>query len=338
MLIRPPTGLNRRRLLQYGASAGLVAGLAPRAGFAQGAYPSRNYNVVIATGQGGGAETTARAFTNVLRQDLGVDFEYEFHPGAGGQVGYELYAHRRDKDGYNLLYSNMHPEMITYATQDTNYRLPEDITHFAKTNGTPIAVYTGAESQWESLEQVVEEGRRRPITCATSRLPHPGTIGMLALGEATGADFNLIPFGGGNPTSMATITGETDIAVLTSGVAIALGDQVRVLGVFRDHAEMRAKMGNPPLVNDVFGTDIPELELASAWAVHTEVWENMPEFREVFEAAVIDLFGDPRLEAEFQAANYPSEGNEYGGPEECRQILENMIELSQRYADLLQEA
>ena len=79
----------------------------------------------------------------------------------------------------------------------------------------------------ESIEQLVEEGKKRTVTVATSRLPHPGTIGMLALAEATGADFNMIPFGGGNPTSMAAITGETDAAVLTAGVAISLGDQVR---------------------------------------------------------------------------------------------------------------
>lgn len=338
MLIKPKTGLHRRRLLQYGASAGLLSALGPRMARAQDAFPSRNFNVVIATGQGGGAETTARAFTNVLREDLGVEFEYEFHPGAGGQVGYELYAHRRDKDGYNLLYSNMHPEMITFAVQNPNYDLPGDITHFCRTNGTPIVIYTGAESPWESLEQVVEEARSRTVTCATSRLPHPGTIGMLALGEATGADFNLIPFGGGNPTSMAVITGETDIAVLTAGVAISLGEQVRVLGMFRDVPSMTEQMGNPPMVNDVFDTDIPELELASAWAVHTEVWENMPEFREGFESAVIDLFGDQRLEDEFRAANYPHEGNEYGGPEECQEILRTMIELSDRYRDLLQES
>jgi tripartite-type tricarboxylate transporter receptor subunit TctC len=330
--------MNRRRLLSLGATVGAAGLFAPAILRAQGAYPSRNINIVIATGQGGGAETTARCFTNVLRTDLGVDFEYEFHPGAGGQVGYELYAFKRDRDGYNLLYSNMHPEIITYATQNPGYKLPEDIIHFAKTGGTPIVCYVGANSPIQSIEQLVEEGKKRTVTVATSRLPHPGTIGMLALAEATGADFNMIPFGGGNPTSMAAITGETDAAVLTAGVAISLGDQVRVLGTFRDVAAFNAQMGNAPTVNSVFGTSIPELELSQGWAIHTEVWNNMPEVRERLVTAIKACFDNPELKKQFEAVNYPYDGIEYGDEVACGEIVKNTIELAQRYAERIRES
>ncbi|ESR23020.1 Bug family tripartite tricarboxylate transporter substrate binding protein [Lutibaculum baratangense] len=330
--------ITRRGLIRAGTAGAAVALFAPSVLRAQGSYPTRNINVVIATGQGGGAETTARCFTNVLRTDLGVDFEFEFHPGAGGQVGYELYANRRDKDGYNLLYSNMHPEIITFATQETTYDLPGDIIHFAKTGGTPIVTYVGANSPIQSLEQLVEEGKKRTVTIATSRLPHPGTIGMLSLAEATGADFNLIPFGGGNPTSMAAITGETDAAVLTAGVAISLGDQVRILGTFRPTPEFDAQMGNPPGVNSVFGTSIPELELSQGWAMHTEVWNNMPEVRERLVTAIRAAFDNPELKAQFEAVNYPFEGVEYGDETVCAEIVQNTIELARRYKDRIRES
>lgn len=330
--------MNRRRLLSLGATVGAAGLFAPAILRAQAGYPTRNINVVIATGQGGGAETTARAFTNVLRTDLGVDFEFEFHPGAGGQVGYELYAFKRDRDGYNLLYSNMHPEIITYATQNPSYNLPGDIIHFAKTGGTPIVCYVGANSPIQSLEQLVEEGKKRTVNIACSRLPHPGTIGMLALAEATGADFNMIPFGGGNPTSMAAITGETDAAVLTAGVAISLGDQVRVLGTFRDAPAFNVQMGNAPTVNSVFGTDIPELELSQGWAIHTEVWNNMPEVRERLVTAIKACFDNPELKKQFEAVNYPFEGIEYGDEAACAEIVKNTTELARRYADRIRNS
>lgn len=330
--------ISRRGVLRAGTAGAATALFAPALLRAQGAYPTRNINIVIATGQGGGAETTARCFTNVMRTDLGVDFEYEFHPGAGGQVGYELYAARRDKDGYNLLYSNMHPEIITYATQETNYDLPGDIIHFAKTGGTPIVCYVGANSPIQSIEQLVDEGKKRTVTIATSRLPHPGTIGMLALADAMGADFNMIPFGGGNPTSMAAITGETDAAVLTSGVAISLGDQVRVLGTFRSVEAFNAQMGNAPLINDVFGTSIPELELSQGWAMHTEVWNTMPEVRERLVNSVKAAFDNPELKAQFEAVNYPFEGVEYGDETACADIVANTTDLARRYADRIRES
>ncbi|WP_299656645.1 tripartite tricarboxylate transporter substrate-binding protein [uncultured Jannaschia sp.] len=337
-MIRTTRPISRRSLIRAGTAGAAVGLFTPSILRAQAAYPNRNINVVIATGQGGGAETTARAFTNVLREDLGVDFEFEFHPGAGGQVGYELYASRRDHDGYNLLYSNMHPEIITYATQNTNYDLPEDIIHFAKTGGTPIVFYVGADSPIETVEQLIEEGRRRTVTIATSRLPHPGTIGMLSLADAVGADFNLIPFGGGNPTSMAAITGETDAAVLTAGVAISLGDQVRVLGTFRPSPDFDDQMGNPPSVNDVFDTTIPGLELANGWAIHTDVWKNMPEVRERLVTAIRSAFDDPELRAQYEAVNYPFAGVEYGDEAVCAQIREETIELARRYEDRIRES
>jgi tripartite-type tricarboxylate transporter receptor subunit TctC len=331
--------LSRRRLLSLGATVGTAGLFAPSILRAQdGAYPNRNINVVIATGQGGGAETNARAFTNVMRTDLGVDFEFEFHPGAGGQVGYELYAFKRDRDGYNLLYSNMHPEIITFATQNPGYNLPGDIIHFAKTGGTPIVCYVGANSPIQSLQQLVDEAKKRTVTIATSRLPHPGTIGMLALAEATGADFNMIPYGGGNPTSMAVITGETDAAVLTAGVAISLGEQVRVLGTFREAPEFDAQMGNAPTVNSVFGTSIPDLELSQGWAMHTEVWENMPEVRERLVTSIKAAFTNPELKKQYEAANYPFEGIEYGDEMVCGEIVRNTVELAQRYATRIRES
>jgi tripartite-type tricarboxylate transporter receptor subunit TctC len=330
--------IGRRTMLKYGASAGLMGAVAPGISFGQGAYPNRNINVVIATGQGGGAETVARAFTAVMRTDLGVEFEFEFHAGAGGQVGYELYNSRRDKDGYNLLFSNMHPEIITFATQNPSYRLPEDIIHFAKVGGSPCVMYVGANSPIQSVEQLVDEAKKRTVTMATSRLPHPGSIGVLALGEATGADFNLIPFGGGNPTSMAAITGETDCAVLTANTAISLGEQVRILATFREAPALNELMKGAPTVNSVFGTDIPELELSQGWAMHTEVWENMPDVRARLEGAVKAAFDNPELKKQIEAVNYPYDSIEYGTAEECATIVSSTIELAKRYAEKIRES
>ncbi len=47
------------------------------------------------TGQGGGAERLARAFSAVWSKQLRQPFEYEFHAGAAGQVGYTLYVQKR---------------------------------------------------------------------------------------------------------------------------------------------------------------------------------------------------------------------------------------------------
>jgi hypothetical protein len=121
----------------------------------------------------------------------GQEFEFEFHPGAAGQVGYELYVHRKERDGHNLLFGNIGPEVIMYVTQNPSYRIPEDLTYIASTSGVPMLIFVGNNSPIQTIEELVEEGRNRTVNISTSRLPHPATIGALALGDELGADFNL---------------------------------------------------------------------------------------------------------------------------------------------------
>jgi hypothetical protein len=172
----------RRRVL---AGAGAALALGPLNVRAQ-AFPSKNMRVVIPTGQGGGAERLARAFDGFWGSMLKTNFEYNFFPGAAGQVGYEVFVNKREKDGYNLLFGNMGPEMIMYALQKPNYRFPEDFQYFCRTDIDDSVVFALRKGKFQRVEDVVAEAKKRPVNVAVSRLPHPASIGMLALGAALG--------------------------------------------------------------------------------------------------------------------------------------------------------
>jgi hypothetical protein len=107
---------------------------------------------------------------------LKTQFEYKFFPGAAGQVGYEVYLNKRDKDGHNLLFGDMGPEM----------------------------------SPFRRIEDVIDAARKKTVNVAVTRLPHPASLGALALARATKAKFNLVPYGGGNPTMVSVLNGEAD--------------------------------------------------------------------------------------------------------------------------------
>ena len=328
-------GLSRRSLVKTSAAVG-AAFAAP--GLIRPArassYPSRNITFVCPTNVGGGVENHARNFTQVWRQYMGVDFEFEFYPGAAGQAGYEVYVHRKERDGHNLLFGNIGPEVIMYVTQRPNYRIPEDITYIASTGGVPMVIFVGKDSPFQTIEDLVEEGRRRTISVSTSRLPHPATIGALAMAGELGANFNLIPFAGGAPTSMAAITGEVDAAATTANQAIQLADQLRVLCTFKYDAALNPQMGNPPTANDVFGLNLPELEHNTGLAIHTEAWEN-PEIRSVLEDTIPKVFEGPELEEVYARSGVPYESVNYQGPEQAMAIVEQTIELANRYRDLI---
>jgi tripartite-type tricarboxylate transporter receptor subunit TctC len=327
-----PSSPSRRRLIAAGAAA---AALGPWPLARAQAFPSKNMRVLIPTAQGGGAERLARAFDDFWGQLLKTQFEYDFFPGAAGQVGYEVFIHKRDKDAYNLLFGNMGPEMIMYALRKPNYRFPEDYQYFCRTDIDDSVVFVKRDSKIQRLEDLVAEAKKRVVTVAVSRLPHPASIGMLALGAAQKARFNLVPFGGGNPTMVSVMSGETDCGALPIAGVVSQSDRMRVLGVFNDNYKLAKYTDNAPSVNKVFGTKIPELSSSRSWAIHTQAIEKFPDRFALLEKTSKQVAEDPRFREAFAKTGAPPEALEYGDRETCNRYVKGMIELTNEYRSLL---
>jgi len=319
--------VTRRRLLAATAAAMTLGPLGARA---QG-FPSKNMRVVIPTGQGGGADRLARTFDDFWGPLLKTNFEYGFFPGAAGQVGYELYVHKRERDGHNLLFGNMGPEMIMYALQKPGYRFPDDYQYFCRLDVDDSIVFVRQKSPFRRAEDLVAEAKKRVINVAVSRLPHPASIGMLALGAAAKARFNLVPYGGGNPTTVAVMNGEADCGALPLAGIFALGDQMRILGVFNDDN----RIAKVPSVNKVFGTKIPPLYSSRAWAIHTEVIDKHPDRFARLEKTARQVFDNPKYKEEYAKTGSPVETIQFGDRKLCTEYARGMVELTNEYRSLL---
>jgi tripartite-type tricarboxylate transporter receptor subunit TctC len=322
-----------RRRLVTSAAAAIAASHLP--GVRAQAFPSKNMRVVIPTGQGGGAERLARSFDEIWAKLLKANFEYSFYAGAAGQVGYETFIHKREKDGHNLLFGNMGPEMIMYALQKPKYRFPEDFQYFCRTDIDDSVVFALRKSKFQRVEDLVAEAKKRPVNVAVSRLPHPASIGMLALGAALGAKFNLIPYGGGNPTTVAVLNGEADCGALPMAGVIAQREQMKVLAVFNDENPLAAKTDNAPPINKVFGTKLPELSSSRSWAIHTEVIEKHPDRFALLEKTSKQVVDDPAFKEAFAKTGAPVEAIQYGDRAACTRYAKGMVELANEYRSLL---
>ncbi len=322
----------RRRLLG-GTAAAFALGRLSFAG-AQ-AFPSRNMRVVIPTGQGGGADRLARVFDDFWGPLLKTKFEYGFFPGAAGQVGYELYIQKRERDGHNLLFGNMGPEMIMYALQKPSYRFPEDFQYFCRLDVDDSVMFVRRDSPFKRIEEVVDAAKKKTVTVAVSRLPHPASIGVLALGAATKARFNLIPYGGGNPTMVNVMNGEADCGALPVAGVAAARDKLRVIGVFNDKNTVASETDNAPTVNSVFGTKLPPLYSSRSWAIHTDVIEKQPERFSLLERTARQVFDNPAYKSEYAKTGAPLETIQYGDRDTCSRYARGMIELANEYRSLL---
>lgn len=329
--------LNRRTLLTA-LGGGLAAASFARPAWTQG-FPSRNIDVTIATGEGGGADRDTRAFTSVWSKYLDTNFEFGFYPGASGQVGYEHYMQRVEKNPHNLMSSYIGPEVIMLTLQAPHIKPGEDFVYFQQFVEEPMAVYVGAESEIESIEQLVEIGRERTITVSKSRLPHPASICMLSMAEqAEMQSLNLIPFGGGNPASMAAIGGEVDCCALPVSLPISLGDQVRILAVFAKTNPVPAATGNAPTANDALGLDIPALTSARSWAIHRETMEEFPDEFAIIRDTARQAAEDPAFVEAMANVGVPAEFVSPGGEDVAMAAAQTTAELAERYRSLLTES
>ncbi|HZZ91285.1 MAG TPA: tripartite tricarboxylate transporter substrate-binding protein [Usitatibacter sp.] len=328
----PQTNLRRRRLMA-GAAGALALSRVPF-GLAAEKYPSGNMRVIIPTGKGGSADRLARTFDDFWGPLLGTHFEYQFMQGAAGQVGYETFVHKMPHDGEHLLFGNMGPEMIMYVLQNPDYRFPRDYQYFCRTDIDDSIVFASKKGKIQTLQQAIDEGKKRTLNVAVSRLPHPASIGMLALARATGARFNLVPYGGGHPTSIAVLNGECDIGALPIAGVIVQDTTLKVLGIFNDEHKM-AKHTDAPSVNQVAGTKIPALPSSRSWAVHTDFIEKSPGNFAKLEKTSRQVFDDPKYLQEYARTGAPVETSAYGDRKTCTEYVNHMIELTHEYRTLL---
>jgi hypothetical protein len=222
-----------------------------------------------------------------------------------------------------------------YALQKPNYRFPEDFQYFCRTDIDDSVVFALRTSKIQRVEDLVAEAKKRPVNVAVSRLPHPASIGMLALGAALGARFNLIPYGGGNPTTVAVLNGEADCGALPIAGVIAQREKMKVLAVFNDENPLAAKSDNAPPINKVFGTKLPELSSSRSWAIHTEAIEKYPDRFALLEKTSKQVVADPAFREAFAKTGAPVEAIQYGDRAACTRYAKAMVELANEYRPLL---
>jgi tripartite-type tricarboxylate transporter receptor subunit TctC len=328
-------GATRRDFLKGASAVGALAlaGGGGRAARAAG-YPERNIDVIVPTREGGGADRNLRAFTSIWKKYLPTNFEPGFYPGASGRVGYEVYMGKFEPDCYSLIFGNMGPEVLNWVVEAPSFKV-DDYLYWGRVDTDPGCVFVGAKSAFTSIDQIVEEGKKRKLNVGTSRLAHPASIGILSLGEHTGAQFNLIPLSGGKRTVAGAVTGEMDFSVLTSGTVAAAGDAVRTLLVFNDKNLLGERLDNAPTMNDHFGTDLPPMLSSRAFGIHRSAMESHPDRFQVLQESFRKAFDDPAYKEAVLKAKGHWEYINYGGVEECAQYVKDIRAIGEKFKPLL---
>ncbi|MDK2958867.1 MAG: hypothetical protein PWP47_911 [Synergistaceae bacterium] len=199
----------------------------------------------------------------------------------------------------------------------------------------PAVLWVRKDGPFQTIQDLVEEGKKRPVTIATSRFPHPSTLAVLLLGEATGAQFNIIPYGGGNPARTAGLTGEVDAVTTFLSSSLDFASDVRFIVMFQNENKWKDISQNAPTPKEALGVEMPELGGNRAWAVSRQFRDKNPADYEKLVESFKKAFEDPRLREEWKKVGMDPQFLEFKDEAESMKMAQDMIETATKYKEIL---
>ena len=208
---------------------------------AQDSYPSRPVTLIVPFPPGGVADIVGRPFAEALSRELKTPVIIENKPGAGGGIGMGLVA-KAKPDGYTLLLAlssiSILPEADKVLGRAPLYQL-DQFTPIARLTADPTVLAVRADSPWKTLQDFVDDARKRPGAITYGSSGNYGTMHMPMEMFAHSANVKLlhVPFTGGGPAVIALLGGQVD--ALSTGPSTVLqhvkAGKVRVLASWGDH-------------------------------------------------------------------------------------------------------
>lgn len=195
-------------------------------------YPSKGITMVVPWSVGGITDRAARVFTPILEEHLGQSITIVNKEGASGAIGTE-YAYDQPSDGYTILFSAETPSLFkVMGISDLGF---EDFDYLKMLVQDLKLVVVPKDSKYETFDQLVTDIKANPGKIKMS-YSGPGASGHLQglLLKELGLDVAMTPYGGGNPSMLATISGEVDFTFGNYGTVkdyLEVGD-LRALATF----------------------------------------------------------------------------------------------------------
>lgn len=189
--------LNLGALLRLAAAA--VALPAAFATEAQGDYPSRSVQMVVAYPAGGGTDTLARLVTSELTKELGQSFVVVNRPGASGLIGTSSVA-RAAPDGYTLLLDTGNVTLRPAIEPSTPFQ-PKDFAPIALLTESPVALAVNAALPVNSVPELIAYSRANPgkVNYASTGPGSPQNLVGELMKKQAGVDWVQVPYQGGAP-------------------------------------------------------------------------------------------------------------------------------------------
>ncbi|MBI4193459.1 MAG: tripartite tricarboxylate transporter substrate binding protein [Betaproteobacteria bacterium] len=175
----------------------------------------RPVRVLVASAPGGPSDTQARLLVPTMSEVLGQILIVDNRPSANGVLATEI-ASKAVPDGHTLAVGNSG----THAVNATLYRkLPydpiRDFVPVSQFSTTGMVVAANPRLPGSSIQELAAHGRKQPGSLNVAIAGATGELAGDALWALTQVKMTNVRYKGSSPATLAVISGEADLSLLT---------------------------------------------------------------------------------------------------------------------------
>ena len=190
----------------------LLLALVPGAAIAQ-AFPAKPIRLIVPFPPGGGTDVSARLLAQAMSEGPGWQLVVENRPGATGRIGTELAA-KAAPDGYTLLLGTAGPNSILPgAGAKLPYDAVKDFVPITLVDSAAYVLVVHPSLPVKTVRDMIALARSKPgeITFASAGNLSVGHMAAELFKHHGKVDMTHVPYKGGGPAVVATVSGETSI-------------------------------------------------------------------------------------------------------------------------------
>jgi len=197
-------------------------------------YPSKPIVVMVPYSAGGATDFQARTITSEAKNgdSFGQPVVILNKPGAGGRIGWDWFASRAEKDGYQLATYNI-PHLIAQSIVfKTKYSI-DNLEPISNWGADPAVLVVSRISGFKSLEDLIDYARTNPgrITVSGAGLYVGHHIAFLQLQKAARIKLNYIPTQGGVPALQLVMSEKVSAGFNNLSDAVRNRERLNILAI-----------------------------------------------------------------------------------------------------------
>jgi tripartite-type tricarboxylate transporter receptor subunit TctC len=173
-------------------------------------YPSRPIIMVVALPAGGAVDALARVMAEHMKVTFGQTIIVENMGGAGGTLSIARVV-RSAPDGYTIGMGTLGQYVISGAVYTLNFDMLTDLVPVALLPSVPYWMIGRKTLPANNLQELVAWLKANKASAATTGTASPARFCGMFFQQATGTDYQFIPYRGGAPALQDLIAGNIDL-------------------------------------------------------------------------------------------------------------------------------